>query len=140
MAAKRYTDEEFAEAVRASTSIAQLLKRLGLQASGGNYANARRTLQRLGLDASHFTGAGWNAGQRLKDWSGYTRATNLKPHLLAERGARCEACRRKTWMGRTIPLEIHHVDGNRTHNDIHNLRLLCPNCHALTDNWRNRKA
>ena len=139
MAARRYTGEAFAEAVRVSASIAQVLRRLGLRPAGGNYANAKRTLQRLGLDTSHFTGTGWSAGQRLKDWSAYTRATALKPHLLADRGARCHTCRRTTWMGSTIPLEVHHIDGDRTHNDIENLRLLCPNCHALTDNWRNRK-
>lgn len=33
------------------------------------------------------------------------------------------------------PLEIHHKDGNRTHNDLDNLELLCPNCHSQTDNY-----
>lgn len=34
------------------------------------------------------------------------------------------------------PLEIHHKDGNRTHNDLDNLELLCPNCHSLTPNYK----
>lgn len=37
-----------------------------------------------------------------------------------------------------IPLELHHVDGNRFNNAIQNLLLLCPNCHALTNNYRAR--
>lgn len=34
-------------------------------------------------------------------------------------------------------LEIDHIDGDHTNNSIENLRVLCPNCHALTPNFRN---
>lgn len=34
-------------------------------------------------------------------------------------------------------LEIDHIDGNHNNNSIENLRVLCPNCHALTPNFRN---
>ena len=27
-------------------------------------------------------------------------------------------------------------DGNRNHNDLDNLELLCPNCHSLTPNYK----
>lgn len=139
MASKRYTDEEFVAAVRESVNIGGVLRRIGLRPVGGNYATAKRTIQRLGLDTSHFTGSAWSKGKRQKDWSDYTRATNLKPHLIQERGSVCERCERDTWQGEPIPLEIHHRDGDRTNNTLPNLVLLCPNCHALTDTWRNRK-
>lgn len=38
--------------------------------------------------------------------------------------------------GKTI-LEIDHIDGVHTNNAKENLRVLCPNCHALTPNFRN---
>lgn len=30
-------------------------------------------------------------------------------------------------------LEVAHIDGNRTNNDITNLVILCPNCHKMHD-------
>lgn len=36
----------------------------------------------------------------------------------------------------TLPLEIDHIDGNSENNSEENLRLICPNCHSLTANYR----
>jgi len=36
----------------------------------------------------------------------------------------------------TIPLEIDHIDGDSKNNSEDNLRLICPNCHSLTKNYR----
>ena len=35
------------------------------------------------------------------------------------------------------PLEVHHIDGDYTNNDEDNLELLCPNCHSLTNTYKN---
>ncbi len=34
-------------------------------------------------------------------------------------------------------LEVDHIDGNSENNSENNLRLLCPNCHSLTENYKN---
>ena len=34
-------------------------------------------------------------------------------------------------------VEIDHIDGNHKNNSRENLRVLCPNCHSLTHNFRN---
>ena len=39
---------------------------------------------------------------------------------------------------RLIPLQIHHIDGDCMNNSEENLQLLCPNCHALTENFGSR--
>lgn len=36
-----------------------------------------------------------------------------------------------------VPLEIHHKDGDYINNDESNLELLCPNCHSLTNTYKN---
>jgi len=45
------------------------------------------------------------------------------------------------WRGWMLNLQCDHIDGNRSNNDISNLRWLCPNCHATTDTYcgRNNK-
>lgn len=118
--------------------MSALLKELGLRPTGGNYDNMKKNLQRLELDCEHWTGQLWNKDQRLRNWSEYARASTLKPHLIKDRGHRCEDCGREEWKDEEIPLEVHHIDGDRTNNDYDNLQLLCCNCHAMTKNWKNK--
>ena len=35
-------------------------------------------------------------------------------------------------------MELHHINGNHNDNRLENLQLLCPNCHAYTDNYRGK--
>ncbi len=62
----------------------------------------------------------------------------LKLRLLREnvKLSQCENCSLIEWLEQPIPLELHHIDGNRYNNSLSNLKLLCPNCHALTENYR----
>lgn len=136
---RNYTDEQIIAAAAEVKSMFWLLKKLGLKATGGNYTNMKRNLQRLKLNCDHWTGQAWNKGEQLKDWSDYTKVSSAKPHLIKKRGHQCERCGLTEWQGETIPLETDHLNGNRTDNREENLRLNCPNCHALTPNWRGRK-
>lgn len=62
----------------------------------------------------------------------------VKKRLLGEgyKQHRCESCGLSEWMSNPVPLELHHRNGVRTDNSLDNLELLCPNCHAFTDNYR----
>jgi hypothetical protein len=136
---REYTDDDVIEAATKSKSIAGFLRCLGLRVAGGNYAHAKKTIQRLRVDVSHWTGQGWNKNKQLKNWSDYRAFSRIKPHLIRERGHRCENCKNTHWLGEIIGIELHHIDGDRTNNDKSNLKLLCGNCHHLTPNFRNRK-
>lgn len=49
---------------------------------------------------------------------------------------RCALCgTAPSWRDRPLTLEVDHVDGDWRNNRIENLRLLCPNCHAVTGTW-----
>ena len=51
---------------------------------------------------------------------------------------RCERCGNTMWNNAPIPLEVHHKDGCKDNNQLDNLEILCPNCHAQTDSYRGR--
>jgi len=51
---------------------------------------------------------------------------SLKLRLIASRGEKCERC---GYRKKEI-LNVHHKDKNKKNNDLSNLELLCPNCHA----------
>lgn len=146
---RKYTDEQFIEAVKSSTSVRQVLSKLGLKEAGGNYAITKQRIKKLGLDISHFTGPAWNKGKKigpkrpLEDYTSNKHpiiSHRLKIRLLKEQVFlhQCSVCNLTEWLNKPIPLELDHINGNHEDNSIENLRLLCPNCHAQTDNYRGK--
>lgn len=60
---------------------------------------------------------------------------NMSAYLIALRGHKCEKCCLTHWQDQLITLQTHHIDGDRTNNELNNLLLLCPNCHSQTENF-----
>jgi hypothetical protein len=149
----RYTPQLLAEAATHCTSNRGVVRFLNARAVGGTEAHVGRLLKKYGIDTSHFTGARHNRGtksparlppQRIlvknPDESGRTKARLLR-RALEEVGVevRCVGCGTgPEWQGRAMTLEVDHVNGDLTDNRRHNLRLLCPNCHATTDSYCRR--
>lgn len=63
------------------------------------------------------------------------RGGMLLPELVKLRGHKCECCGLSEWNNLPITLQAHHIDGDKTNNELENLSLLCPNCHSQTDNF-----
>tara|TARA_Y100000114_G_C11485124_1_gene197206 strand:- start:13 stop:453 length:441 start_codon:yes stop_codon:yes gene_type:complete len=136
---RNYTDQQIIDAVKNSISIAEVCRKINIVAKGGNFRTVWRNIHRLGLDTSHMLHQGHNKGKRFKPIKNYKSNYRVKVCLLEKRSHRCESCGLEKWMGKPIPLELHHVDGNSMNNEENNLQLLCPNCHALTHNYKNKK-
>jgi hypothetical protein len=151
---RKFTDEQLINAVKTSLSKAEVMRKLNLHAGGANYDTIKKYIKQLGLDTSHFTGAAWNQGSKytpvkpptplnqiLIENSSWTNTNFLKKRLLREgyKEWKCECCGQTEWLGKPIALELHHINGIKDDLRIENLQILCPNCHAFTDNYRGKK-
>ena len=63
----------------------------------------------------------------------------LRRYLIEKYDNKCSFCgwNKKHPLTGVVPLEVDHIDGNSENNLEKNLRLLCPNCHALTPFYKN---
>lgn len=143
-----YTKEQLEQAVKTSTSYRQVLVKLGLSAQGGNNATVKKLVQRWDVDISHFLGGAQKGRPKRVRTSLDVYLNNEQPcgsfrlkNRLLKEGVMtpvCSCCGGTEWMGSPIPLELDHIDGNNSNNNLSNLRLLCPNCHALTPTYRGK--
>ena len=77
-------------------------------------------------DSSHYT----------KPGDKYIKSSVLREKLIRDgiKEDKCEKCGAVCWLGVKLPLELHHKDGNHFNNELSNLEILCPNCHAVSGN------
>ena len=142
---KKWTLDELRTAVRTSESTRSTLKKIGLIPAGGNYTQIEKYIKKYNIDTSHFKGKAWNRGLKhaykpltplyeLLTLNSHVQSNKLKKKLFLSKLKKpsCELCgwAKKSKDGR-IPVELDHINGDRTDNRLVNLRILCPNCHSL---------
>jgi hypothetical protein len=147
----KYSKDKLEEIAKDCTSVAQVMKKLGLKPCGGNQTYMRKRLKFLDVDISHFLGNASNRGKapcNKKKWSDILvhresenkeKSSRLRRALVEYgREYKCEATGciiQDQWIGKKITLQIDHKNGNTSDNRPENLRFLCPNCHSQTENW-----
>lgn len=142
---KKYNSEDWKEriinAINNTNSMTEAYKLLGLERK-----TFKRMAEELGLYKPNQSGkemkkvsSKYDIEKIFKNEVPY-QSHKLKLRLLNEgyKSYKCEKCGLSKWLGQKIPLELHHKDGNNMNNDLNNLELLCPNCHALTDTYRSK--
>jgi 5-methylcytosine-specific restriction endonuclease McrA len=70
--------------------------------------------------------------------TGFAPVVAARRYLRERFGRACRACGLTQWQGQPIPLVLDHIDGNADNWCLDNLRLICPNCDALTPTYKNR--
>ena len=133
-----FTKEELLEKVKNSYSYAELAEQIGYAPRGGSgQSSVKAMCEYYGFSTEHFS-------QKLRAEQvnidevfvkGYKHKETIKKNLLALREHKCECCGLTEWNQKAIPLQVHHKDGDNLNNILTNLELLCPNCHAQTDNF-----
>ena len=155
---KPYDKEWLEELCASSYSLAEVLSKAGRKPGGGAQQTLKKKIKEFEIDISHFRGQTWNKGLTKEDddriastekysleevfvkdskisWKvtrGYLDRHKVIPYVCHNCG--CDG----NWQGGQIALEVHHEDGDNTNNEISNLHYLCPNCHALTENYRGK--
>lgn len=143
--------EELQEIVSSSTSIAEILRKLGYRAEGYNHLQLKKYLTTNNFDTSTLVGRSIYRGKKhvhekslyqslQKNGSADSNKIKQRLILYGVKENKCECCGITEWNGKPIKMELHHINGIHTDNRLENLILLCPNCHSQTHNFRGKNS
>lgn len=139
MNSRNFTKEQIAEAVNSTHSVAEAVRYLSCSRDtlvrNAKKFGVKLNLNQGGRGVPDEKRSAKTADEAFQKDSKATKGI-LVYWLKQEREWKCECCGLTEWQGKRLPLEVHHINGDRTDQRRENLQILCPNCHSITENWR----
>ena len=147
----KLSDEQFVELLKKSSTISEVLFKLGYTVKGNSwgYSQVKRRMDDLNLDYSIFKGK--SAVIKTNKLNNVKKEDILKENCKHQRIVlrryiiknnlspyKCAICGCTEWQGKTLSLELDHINGINNDNRLENLRFLCPNCHSQTSTYGSR--
>lgn len=147
----KLSDEQFVELLKKSSTISEVLFKLGYTVKGNSwgYSQVKRRMDDLNLDYSIFKGK--SAAIKTGRLNNVRKEDILKENCKHQRTVlrryviknnlipyKCAICGCTEWQGKTLSLELDHINGINNDNRLENLRFLCPNCHSQTSTYGSR--
>lgn len=147
----KLSDEQFVELLKKSSTISEVLFKLGYTVKGNSwgYSQVKRRMDDLNLDYSTFKGK--SAVTKITKLNNVRKEDILKENCKHQRTVlrryviknnlipyKCAICGCTEWQGKTLSLELDHINGINNDNRLENLRFLCPNCHSQTSTYGSR--
>lgn len=147
----KLSDEQFVELLKKSSTISEVLFKLGYTVKGNSwgYSQVKRRMDDLNLDHSIFKGK--SAIIKTTKLNNIKKEDILKENCKHQRTVlrryiiknnlipyKCAICGCTEWQGKTLSLELDHINGINNDNRLENLRFLCPNCHSQTSTYGSR--
>lgn len=147
----KLSDEQFVELLKKSSTISEVLFKLGYTVKGNSwgYSQIKRRMDDLNLDHSIFKGR--SAIIKTNKLNNIKKEDILKENCKHQRTVlrryiiknnlipyKCAICGCTEWQGKTLSLELDHINGINNDNRLENLRFLCPNCHSQTSTYGSR--
>ena len=140
----KLTDNEFIDLVKSSLNISEVLFKLGYTTAGNSwgYGQVKQRMKDLNLSGADFRGKTAivnrtkslevNPEKLFSENSKHTRRV-LRTHIIRHNLLPyvCACCGIKEWNGKTLSLELDHINGINNDNRLENLEHVTKEVHAL---------
>lgn len=149
----KLNDEEFIDLVKSSLNISEVLFKLGYSTKGNSwgYSQVKQRMTDLNLSGKDFRGKSviFNnlptkqiSPERLLCKNSKHNRCVLRRYIISNQliPYKCNICGITEWQGKTLSLELDHINGENNDNRLENLRFLCPNCHSQTDTYGSKNS